>query len=158
MRIGAAFLIFATLCFERIFIHGTKVMNPTKVVMSHFCHAEPVEVCRDIKHLHSPFPSVNSGQARLRVTVVTFYEFIKSVGKNQICRYYLTINVSQLYLWRRVMILCKDFIVIRVAADPEPKQSFRNLYGQRPVMHSYPYGSVFAGFLEMEGRVRRIFF
>ena len=23
--------------------------------MSHFCHAEPVEACRDIKHLHSPF-------------------------------------------------------------------------------------------------------
>ena len=44
--------------------------------MSHFCHAEPVEACRDIKYLHSPFPSVNSGQARLRVTVVTFYEFI----------------------------------------------------------------------------------
>jgi hypothetical protein len=38
--------------------------------MSHFCHAEPVEACRDIKHLHSPFDE-------LRVTVVTFYEFIK---------------------------------------------------------------------------------
>ena len=37
--------------------------------MSHFCHAEPVEACRDIKHLHSPFDG-------LRVTVVTFYEFI----------------------------------------------------------------------------------
>jgi hypothetical protein len=37
--------------------------------MSHFCHAEPVEACRDIKHLHSPFDE-------LRVTVVTFYEFI----------------------------------------------------------------------------------
>jgi hypothetical protein len=39
----------------------------TKVVMSHFCHAEPVEACRDIKHLHSPFDG-------LRVTVVTFVE------------------------------------------------------------------------------------
>jgi len=29
--------------------------------MSHFCHAEPVEACRDIKHLHSPFPSARSG-------------------------------------------------------------------------------------------------
>ena len=38
--------------------------------MSHFCHAEPVEACRDIKNLHSPFDG-------LRVTVVTFYEFIK---------------------------------------------------------------------------------
>jgi hypothetical protein len=38
--------------------------------MSHFCHAEPVEACRDIKYLHSPFDG-------LRVTVVTFYEFIK---------------------------------------------------------------------------------
>jgi len=38
--------------------------------MSHFCHAEPVEACRDIKHLHSPFDG-------LRVTMVTFYEFIK---------------------------------------------------------------------------------
>jgi hypothetical protein len=37
--------------------------------MSHFCHAEPVEACRDIKHLHSPFDG-------LRVTVVTFYEFM----------------------------------------------------------------------------------
>ena len=37
--------------------------------MSHFCHAEPVEACRDIKHLHSPFDG-------LRVTVVTFYEFV----------------------------------------------------------------------------------
>ena len=37
--------------------------------MSHFCHAEPVEACRDIKHLHSPFDG-------LRVTVVTFYGFI----------------------------------------------------------------------------------
>jgi hypothetical protein len=40
--------------------------------MSHFCHAEPVEACRDIKHLHSPFDG-------LRVTVVTFYEFIMVV-------------------------------------------------------------------------------
>ena len=68
------------------------------------------------------------------------------------------VQYGQLYLLGVIMILCKDFIVIRVAADPEPKQSFRNLYGQRPVMHSYPYGSVFAGFLEMEGRVRRVFF
>jgi len=29
-RIGAAFLIFATLCFERIFIHGTKVSAKIK--------------------------------------------------------------------------------------------------------------------------------
>jgi len=28
--------------------------------VSHFCHAEPVEACRDIKHLHSPFPSASS--------------------------------------------------------------------------------------------------
>jgi len=44
--------------------------------MSHFCHAEPVEACRDIKHLHSPFDG-------LRVTVVTFYEFINYNGKKQ---------------------------------------------------------------------------
>ena len=40
--------------------------------MSHFCHAEPVEACRDIKNLHSPFDG-------LRVTVVTFYEFDKTI-------------------------------------------------------------------------------
>ena len=37
--------------------------------MSHFCHAELVEACRDIRHVQSPFDG-------LRVTVVSFYETI----------------------------------------------------------------------------------
>jgi hypothetical protein len=45
--------------------------------MSHFCHPEPVEACRDIKHLHSPFDG-------LRVTVVTFYEFSKDEERKQL--------------------------------------------------------------------------
>ena len=45
--------------------------------MSHFCHAEPVEACRDIKYLHSPFDGLRVTVVDgLRVTVVTFYEFI----------------------------------------------------------------------------------
>ena len=56
--------------------------------MSHFCHAEPVEACRDIKHLHSPFDG-------LRVTVVTFYEFIKfSLGKMSFLVTYHPVTLS----------------------------------------------------------------
>ena len=47
-------------------------MVSKKDIVPHFCHAEPFEACPDIKHLHSPFDG-------LRVTVVTFYEFIKIV-------------------------------------------------------------------------------
>ena len=41
-------------------------MASKKVIMSHFCNAEPVEAYRDIKDLNSPFDG-------LRVTVATFY-------------------------------------------------------------------------------------
>jgi hypothetical protein len=44
-----------------------------KVKIDSYCHAELVEVCRDIDDLHSPFD-------KLRVNAVTFYEVVKIRG------------------------------------------------------------------------------
>jgi len=44
-----------------------------KVIIHKHCHGELVEPCRDIECLNPPFDE-------LRVTEVTFYDFIKTLG------------------------------------------------------------------------------
>jgi hypothetical protein len=63
------------------FVTGlTRIMNDDLVKSHFYCHAELVEAYRNIDDVHSPFDG-------LRVTAVTFYEFIKNGMEGNLSAY-----------------------------------------------------------------------
>ena len=51
-----------------------------------------------------------------------------------------------------------NFIVISVAANPEPQHAVRDINSQCPIMHTYTHGPELADFLKMKGWMRWVFF
>ncbi len=54
--------------------------------------------------------------------------------------------------------LAHELVIFRVGPNPEPKQSFWDLNGERTIVAADPGRSIFANFLEMERGMSRVCF